>query len=669
MAAPRVLLIGWDSADWSVASPLVDQGQLPHLERLISRGVMSNLTSQEPLVDPALWTSLATGRRPGDHRVLGYAEVSTDRASARPVTSASRAAPAIWNMLSSSGIPSHAVGWPATQGDRIEHGCIVSDWFPAPTARPGEPWPPAPPGTIWPSALESTLNVLRVSPAEVDADIVRLFVPLASEVNQDADFRLQRLRVYLAAAFSIQAAATWLLEHEPCEFMGVRFAALGAICREFMPYHPPQMAGMPDRHFRIYSDVVSSAYRLHDLMLGRLAALAGEGATIVLASQHGYRSDHRRPSSERATLANSGLWARPQGIFAAAGPALRKDELIHGASLLDVVPTLLALYQLPISAEMPGRVLGQAFVREPPPKAVSFETSAGSLPETSLNFDGAEAQAAARHCRSIDYIGPYADLPLERPAAIAMNNNWTLARGLMTIGAPLEALPLLQALYRDWPERIEFGQLLCECEQLLSLETARDTLEATLEYVERRDLQLMARAAFAYRAGSIAESLDFLTQAKSAGAAGLELHRQLALTLLALRRWSDAERVCRHVIESDPEQALAYVGLAECLLRQRKLQAASETAKMAAGLNYELAPAHFILGVARWRLGDIDGAVTALHAATRLAPQVPLYQRMLSILYARSGEPTRAAAHMALSQRLLAERRKKSMGNQAPRTR
>src|SRR5205823_7514302 len=32
----RVLLIGWDAADWKVMTPLLDAGEMPHLERLIN---------------------------------------------------------------------------------------------------------------------------------------------------------------------------------------------------------------------------------------------------------------------------------------------------------------------------------------------------------------------------------------------------------------------------------------------------------------------------------------------------------------------------------------------------------------------------------------------------------------------------------------------------------
>ena len=33
----KVLLIGWDAADWKVIHPLLDAGKMPALEKLINR--------------------------------------------------------------------------------------------------------------------------------------------------------------------------------------------------------------------------------------------------------------------------------------------------------------------------------------------------------------------------------------------------------------------------------------------------------------------------------------------------------------------------------------------------------------------------------------------------------------------------------------------------------
>jgi Tfp pilus assembly protein PilF len=659
MVARKLLLVGWDSADWKIASPLIDRGDLPHLESLVARGVMGNLTSLEPSTSPSLWTSLVTGKRPAGHGVLGFAEINADASASRPVTAASRTSPAIWNILSDQGIASHVVGWPATQYDQISRGVVASDWFPVPTAGPGQQWPPAPAGTISPQRLESVLNELRVSPEEVDEDMVRLFVPLAAEVNQNADFRLHHLRVYLASAFSIQAAATWLMENEPWEFMAICFSTLGAICRAFMPFHPPKMATISDRDFHLYADVINSAYRVHDLMLGRLVALASKDATIVVVSQHGFQNDHLRPSPQPSHLGNLQAWTRPQGMLVAAGPGLLQDELIHGASLLDIAPTLLAMYHAPLPTELPGKVLLQAFASpDKSAEPIAHENSTWSNSLSPPNFDVAQGRVALRHVHAVDYVGPFADGHLESPLNVALENKWNLARDFMAAGKPREALPLLEDLYRQWPERIEFGKQLCDCQsELGSTEAARQTLDATLEYVENDLAKLLVRATFAHRQGQYAEALQYLEEAGSRGAADLSFQRQLALTLLALRRWRDVENVCRGVIAIDPDQALAHAGLAESLLRQRRYKAASEAALTATGLNFELAPAHFVLGNALWRLGEIDAAAQALQQAARLSPRTALYHRMLALLYRDCGEQNLAANHMALSHRLIAQRK------------
>jgi predicted AlkP superfamily phosphohydrolase/phosphomutase len=39
---PKVLLIGWDAADWKIINPLLDQGLMPTLNQFIEEGVRIN---------------------------------------------------------------------------------------------------------------------------------------------------------------------------------------------------------------------------------------------------------------------------------------------------------------------------------------------------------------------------------------------------------------------------------------------------------------------------------------------------------------------------------------------------------------------------------------------------------------------------------------------------
>src|SRR6187399_3315956 len=86
----RLLLIGWDAADWQVIHPLVDAGLMPTLERLINTGTIGNLASLSPMLSPILWTSIATGKRIQGHGVRGFAEPLPDRSGIRPVGTRTR---------------------------------------------------------------------------------------------------------------------------------------------------------------------------------------------------------------------------------------------------------------------------------------------------------------------------------------------------------------------------------------------------------------------------------------------------------------------------------------------------------------------------------------------------------------------------------------------------
>ena len=54
------------------------------------------------------------------------------------------------------------------------------------------------------------------------------------------------------------------------------------------------------------------------------------------------------------------------------GPGVLADERIYGISLLDVVPTILTVFGLPVGEDMDGKALIQAF--ETPPKIERIPT-------------------------------------------------------------------------------------------------------------------------------------------------------------------------------------------------------------------------------------------------------------------------------------------------------
>jgi len=125
----KVLLIGWDGADWAVISPLMERGEMPHLERLVNEGVMGKLASFQPMYSPLIWNSIATGKFPDKHGIIGFAEVDEQSGETRASTSLSRKCKAIWNILSQEGLRTHVINWFAGHPAEPINGVCISELF------------------------------------------------------------------------------------------------------------------------------------------------------------------------------------------------------------------------------------------------------------------------------------------------------------------------------------------------------------------------------------------------------------------------------------------------------------------------------------------------------------------------------------------------------------
>ncbi|MCP4199102.1 MAG: hypothetical protein GY762_18310, partial [Proteobacteria bacterium] len=206
---------------------------------------------------------------------------------------------------------------------------------------------------------------LRIHPHELTVAHIQPFVPEAYKIDQRKDKRLQNIAKVTADCSTIHSATTYLMENTEWDFTAVYFDAIDHYCHGFMKYHPPHRPHISKQDFELYKDVVKSGCRYHDMMLGRLLQLAGEDTTIILISDHGFHPDHNRPTTIPKEPAGPAIEHSPYGIVVMNGPGIKKDKLLFGASLLDVTPTLLTLFGLPVAEDMDGKVLVHAFENEP----------------------------------------------------------------------------------------------------------------------------------------------------------------------------------------------------------------------------------------------------------------------------------------------------------------
>jgi predicted AlkP superfamily phosphohydrolase/phosphomutase/cytochrome c-type biogenesis protein CcmH/NrfG len=647
----RLLLVGWDSADWKIIHPLLDAGELPGLARLVDTGTSGNLTTLEPQLSPMLWTSIATGKMAYHHGVPGFTEVEPGTGAVVPVSAATRKSRTLWEILGERGLRSHVVSWFATHGEQNHPGCVVSNMFcHLQNTKPGQDpseWPSPPPGTYWPPELAAAMNDLRVSPHDIDPDqVIRLFVPEAHTVDQAKDRRLWALAEKLAEACSVHNAATHLLETEPdWDFMAVYYRTVDEISHMFMPYHPPRMEGIPEADFELYKQVVTGIYRLHDLFLCRLMQLAGPETAIVLVSDHGFHSDHLRPKFTPRVPAGITVWHRPQGVFIASGPGFKRDELVYGGRLLDVAPTILHWFGLPVGADMEGRVLEEIFEapRRPVETVPTWETGVGPRQERKSLGAGAD-KALLEQFVALGYIDEIPDDPGQAAAATNRENDWNVARACMYGTRYAEALPLLENCFHAAPFRTDYAQVLATCQmQLGLLDEADATVAKAAETFGRTEQADLVRASIAIQKEDFHSALQSLERVREKNPGEVQLQLMLAQSYLALRRWSDAETAARAVLAADPHNPQAFLVLARCFLRTGRAEEAADAAAECIGLQFGNPQGHFLLGAALASQERFDEAVRPLENCLRLAPTFLRAQRLLARVYRQLGQRERAA--------------------------
>lgn len=638
--AERILLIGWDGADWDVITPLLDAGRLPNLERLVDRGVMGDLTAPAPRLCPLLWTTLLTGRRADAHGVLTADEPDPLTGGRRPVPASRRQVEAVWGVLTRAGLRSHAVNWPASHPAEPINGAAVSELYPRVVGPVDEPWP-IPTGSISPAHLEPILADLRVHPADIDGQTLQAFVPRAGEVDQSDDRRLEVLATIIAEAATVHAAATWLLERQPSDLLAVRYQGIERASRSFMSCHPPRLSETPERDFDLYRGVVAAVYQFHDLMLGRLIELAGPETTVLLVSDHGFQSGPLRPN--HPTLVDE-AWRRSAGILVAAGPALKQDQRISGATLLDVVPTILALLGLPIAHDMNGKPLNRLFKEIPTmayrptwePDNTDRNNEDNDRLEPSLSAELRDAFAQLTASCGLDDEPPDSAVE-ERSAQLDRQaREFNLARVHLDGGRPAEAARVLDALNRENPAETQFALHLAHCRlRLGQVEECRQLVARSFDRPSDRPVADYFLGRAAILEGKPEEAVECFRRAETGRTENPELYLQLGDAYSLLKCWNDAERVFKRVLTVDAESLAAYNGLARVYLETGDLAGAVVAARLAVARRHDDAAARYLLGVGLARLGRIDEAIETLETCLTLHPSIADAGRWLKLLHQR----------------------------------
>jgi hypothetical protein len=372
----RVVAI--DGLELRMTEQMLARGEMPRLAALLAQGASAPLEPETEQVPAIVWTTIATGRGPEAHGirsagarrlpgmaapvplaersgVLGALARAADTARltrAQPPTALLRGAKTFWNVAAEKGLRIGVVNFWASWPAEPVNGFLVSDRAYLKLEKGGDP-----DRECWP---EDALERLR---------------PLLESQARSRPHRLDRFH---AAALQLLARAA------PPDLEAVYLNGLDVFTMQALGGSAADVASLDER-----LEEVRGYHRFLDDRIAELAADLSPRRMLVIVADPGR-------FARRSGTGTAGL------LLLAGGPA-RATRLAR-ASERDVAPTLLHLLGLPVSRELPGRVLQEAllpaFLASHPPRSVASYGRRPRARAAASSFD----RDVIQELRSLGYI-------------------------------------------------------------------------------------------------------------------------------------------------------------------------------------------------------------------------------------------------------------------------
>jgi hypothetical protein len=386
-SSARVHMILLDGASLDFIAPNAAGGRFPNFGRLLDSGAVMHLATLRPTQPAPVWTAVATGKLPYKTSVYSAAryvvpgsdqplDLLPDFCFAHALvrlglieeegraSDAVRARP-IWELLSGYGVTAGVIDWPLTYPAHGVNGYLISDEFlhrdaASVLASMGEP-----PLAFPPDAAEEA-RMARQSLASGPASIVFTAQPEPAPGIRPREGQVTPSHALAADVAAEQIADSFALRR-PVQFTAVRYPGIDAIGHYYLRYALPRAFGdVSDEERLRHGRVLEQYYTYLDGIVGRAMAALGPDDLLLVVSGFGMEPLSLGKRLLERVMGDpelSGSHERaPDGFVLAYGRQVGKGSFLR-ASVVDIAPTVLYYFGLPIARDLDGFARTDIFTR------------------------------------------------------------------------------------------------------------------------------------------------------------------------------------------------------------------------------------------------------------------------------------------------------------------
>ena len=647
----KVVIIGSDGFDWQIYRQVSKKVPMPNLEKLLEEGATGDLRSMDPMVSPMIWTTMATGVEPDVHGIIDF--LMEDRATGEmvPITSTMRRVPALWNILTRYGLTSGFVGWLGTYPAEAVRGFMVSDrivfhaFDPRWQEAEDQLAPDDTEGLAFPDSLIGDLRPLVLTHDDIGIDALRGFIDVSpDDLVSDAETfdpldPVRNLRLILAANQTYEQIAEYTYpKHRPVLF-SVYLDLVDTVGHLFIKHMDPPTSDVSPEDARKYGGAMAAAYARTDSIIGEWMDMIDEETTLIMISDHGFKSGDIRPSGPSAIGGGQAVkWHRIAGAIAFYGHRVNRGQVIKGAGVMDVAPTVLRLLGLPAADDMPGRVLEEAFNEG----WLASSSEIGNLETYGTRTAAAKAvrredeeAAMLERLKALGYVGG-GSADVDR-----------LAGSYFSKGEFDKAIEIYQEQLRADPDNPQVKTYMANAfihqgrfDEATSL--LDDVIEKNPEFVDARNLLGICYINLGRLADAERSALEVLRIEPGNGEAYFNLG------VIADKRGlhDEALSAFKRSVDLRGDYDEARLNLANEYLRRGNFKHARIQARKALEINPDLLGAWYLLGQAHKGMGEADSAKVCFREALRRAPGFNRARVSLAIALAAEGRLDEAKSEL-----------------------